>query len=285
MKISVLALFRDSEEYIHNTLSSLDILNSLGDFDFYFYENDSVDNTKNILQEWLTDKKGDLISENINSPKFGSVTNIERLILLSYYRNKAKSLLQNSKSDYTLLLDTDIMFTKEDFMCLYNFLEKQQNAAMVVSNTRQYQIKDLMNNKTQDSFYDVFALRDKFNNNGLYFTDCPFVLNDDRNKWDHNHPITIKSGFSGFCLSRTEILKKEDCFWSTCGHSEHINFCYSISKYGSISMLPYSQPTTKIDIHNINLDSCKKIAQNQIKTISNINNIYNTSISQKIQIK
>lgn len=285
MKISVLALFRDSEKHIHNTLSSLEELCKLGDFDFYFYENDSIDNTKPILDEWLADKNGQILSEHINAPKFGSVPNIERLILLSYYRNKVKSLLYNSASEYTLLIDTDIIFTTQDFIDLYDFLEKQQNTSMVVSNTRQYQIKDLMNEQTDDSFYDVFALRDRYNNSGLYFTDCPFVLNEDRIKWVNNKPILIKSGFSGFCLSRTNILKKQDCIWSTCGHSEHINFCYSMSKYGNIVMLPYCKPKTEVDISNVNVESCKNIAQQQKKVISNINNIYNTSISSNIQIK
>jgi hypothetical protein len=286
MKISVVGLFRDSEKHIHRTLSLLSELDSLGDFDFYFYENDSIDNTKNILEKWLVDRKGKLLSENINSPRFGSVPNVERLVLLSYYRNKSKELIvKNSQSEYTLLIDTDIVFTTEDFLILLNFMQKERNAAMVVSNTRQYQIEDLMNHETQDSFYDVFAFRDKLNNNGLYFTDCPFILNEDRTRWSSDQAVHIKSGFSGFALLRTDIIKNTDCFWSTCGNSEHVNFCYSVSKYGDIFMLPYCKPTTEINLSSISINACKQIAEKQKDLINNVNYIYNISTSNSIQIK
>ena len=45
-KISVYALWRDSESHIHRTLNQLEDLEKLGfDFEYFFYENDSKDNT------------------------------------------------------------------------------------------------------------------------------------------------------------------------------------------------------------------------------------------------
>lgn len=281
MKISVLGLWRDSEPIINRTLSVLEDLNKAGDFDFYFYENDSIDDTKLILTKWLENKRGALLNENIKAPKFGSVPNIERLILLSYYRNKVKTLISNTNSDYTLLIDTDINFNIEHFNILYNFITKL-NCAMVVANTRQHQISDLMSNKTTDSFYDVFALRDIFNNNGLYFTDCPFILHHNREAWINNQPIKILSGFGGFSLIRTDILKQQNCFWSTCGHSEHVNFCYNINRYGDIYMIPSCKPTTDINLSSINLEACSNIAASQKEKINQINQIFNLSIATKI---
>lgn len=285
MKLSILGLWRDSEKIINRTLSSLDtILNDQQKVSFYFYENDSIDNTKNILQEWLQDKEGQLYSEKIKSPKFGSVPDIERLILLSYYRNKAKDLIKNIDSDYTLLIDTDIIFDTTHFHQLYESIIKT-NSAMVVANTRQYQINDLMENTTDDSFYDVFAFRDRLNNPGLYFTDCPFLLANDRDLWYKKQPININSGFGGFALIKTDILQRNDCFWSTCGHSEHVNFCYNVLKYGSIHIIPECKPKTDINLSSINLDSCKQIAVNQKNKIQQINQIYNLSISSQIKIQ
>lgn len=285
MIISVIGLYRNSENYVRNTLACLNKLSELGNFDFYFYENDSIDGTKKILEEWIESKPGQLLSENIGSPHFGSVPNVERLVLLSYYRNKARSLMQKAVSEYTLLIDTDIIFDNENFLSLYNFMQSNANCAMAVANTRQYQIGDLMNGETSDSFYDVFALRDEFNNNCLYFTDCPFVLNEHREKWKNNDPIKIKTGFSGFSLIRTDILKKNNCTWSTCGHVEHVNFCYSVAKYGDIYILPYCKPTTKINLSSINIDVCKEIAQKQLSHIKEINYIYNLSKANNITIK
>jgi hypothetical protein len=284
MKISVIGLWRNSLSHIHNTLTTLNNLCELGSFDFYFYENDSTDQTKDILDDWIKIKSGFLLTENIGSPQFGSVPNIERLVLLSYYRNKAKQLIKNSNSKYTLLIDTDIIFNNKNLLDLYNFMEANDNCCMSVANTRQYQIEDLMESKTTDSFYDVFALRDSLNNNGLYFTDCPLILSSDRELWKKNLAIKIMSGFGGFSLIRTEILRQEEVIWSTCGHSEHVNFCYTLAKYGDIYLLPYCKPKTEIVLSSINMDACKQIAQKQKQYLESINYLHDLSISKNIKI-
>jgi hypothetical protein len=285
MNISVIGLWRNSEKHIYRTLRSLDDLSTLGDFSFYFYENDSEDKTLEIINSWIKNKSGSIISEKLNTPQFGSVSLVERLVLMAYYRNKAKTLIKNIDSEYTLLIDTDIIFTNQNFIILYEFITNVKNCAMVVANTRQNQIEDLMTNETQNSFYDVSAFRDYFGNNGLYFTDCPFLLDSDRQLWKQNSAIKIMSGFSGFALIKTDILKRPDCYWSTCGHIEHVNFCYSVSRYGDIYILPSCTPKTDIDLSKINIDACKSIAKNQLNQIEQINKAYNISTSDKIIIK
>jgi len=285
MNISVIGLWRNSSKHIQRTLDSLENLATLGNFDFYFYENDSADDTSRVLSDWLKNKSGNLLSENIGAPQFGSVPNIERLILLSYYRNKAKTLIHEAHSRYTLLIDTDIIFNNSHFLDLYDFMLQNPNCSMSVANTRQHQIADLMNEETDDSFYDVFAIRDQFNNNGLYFTDCPFLLDSDRNLWKQNLPICIQSGFGGFALIKTEILKKQESLWSTCGHSEHVNFCSSISKHGPILLVPSCKTKTDIDLSTINIEACRSIAKEQLNKIAQINYIYNLSTSQQLNIK
>jgi len=279
MKISIIGLWRDAESYIQESLKNIESLLSISDinFDFYFYENDSKDNTKNILENWLSDKEGELLSENLNFPKYGSVVNIQRLVLLSYYRNKLLSLIQKTNSDFTLMIDTDVSFNKNDFMELLNNLQSIKNCVMTVANMRQFQIPDLMSNETSDAFYDVFALRDSYNNNGLYFTNCPLILNEDRKKWHKEEPIRIMSGFSGFSLIKTNVLK--NCKWSTTQHSEHINFCLDVNRHGDIYIVPKSKPTTYADISRISLEDCKQTAKQQIEIIKNINQIYHTSLS------
>jgi hypothetical protein len=282
MKISVTGLWRDSESYILESLKNIESLSSIPniDFDFYFYENDSKDNTKNILDKWISNKKGKVNSEILNFPKYGSVVDIQRLILLSYYRNKLLSMINTTDSDYVLMIDTDISFTKNDFLELLNTFQKIDNSVMAVANTRQPQINDFMLNETSDSFYDVFALRDKYNNNGLYFTNCPLMLKQDREKWENEEPIRILSGFSGFSLIKTEVLKK--CRWSTSYHSEHVNFCLDVNRYGDIYIVPKSKPTTQVDLSNVSIEKCKEIGIQQIKVVDNINQIYYLSMSEKL---
>jgi hypothetical protein len=278
MNISVIGLWRDAEKYISSSLSNMDRLThdcKTDKFSFYFYENDSKDNTKNILSEWVSDNNGQLMSETLNFPKYGSVPNIERLILLSIYRNKLLSLIRKVNTEYTLMIDTDITFNTDDFLLLLESIKNIPDAVMVVSNTRQKEIQDLMFNKTTDSFYDVFALRDKYFNHGLYFTDCPLVLQEDRDLWIENKPVRINCGFGGFALIKTDVLKK--CIWSTSGHSEHINFCIDVGRYGNIYVVPSSKPYANIDMSGISIERCNDITKQQIQIMTNINKIYNMS--------
>jgi hypothetical protein len=279
MKISVIGLWRDSEKYISQSLENIESLASIPDtsFDFYFYENDSKDDTRNILKNWLSDKDGELFSENLNSPKFGSVTDIERLVFLSHYRNKLLPMIQKTNSEFTLMIDTDVLFNKDDFLELLTNIKSIDKCVMTVSNIRQSEISDLMFKETSDAFYDVFAFRDSLNNNGLYFTNCPLILNEDREKWYNQEPVRIMSGFSGFSLIKTEVLKK--CRWSTTQHSEHVNFCLDVNRYGDIYFIPKSRPTTHCDISSISIERCSQFAQQQIKMMEDINKIYQASLS------
>ena len=112
MKITIISIFRDSEPYINNCLNKLDSLEKKtnANFEYFFYENDSKDNTKDILKKWMSNKKGKLISENINTPKFGSIVNKERFNLLAQFRNKLLRAGKPFDSDYSLILDSDVMF-------------------------------------------------------------------------------------------------------------------------------------------------------------------------------
>ena len=98
MKISVFSLFRDSQSHIHRTLSQFEEMLNIEDieFEFFFYENDSIDNTKSILREWCERNNGKVYSEDLGYPKFGSVDSLERVVLLSTYRNKVKDCFINT---------------------------------------------------------------------------------------------------------------------------------------------------------------------------------------------
>ena len=74
-KVSVFCIWRDSEKTIDRTLKQLESLESLQNYEFsyYFYENDSEDNTKSVLGNWLIDRSGSFLSEKLSAKKFGSV--------------------------------------------------------------------------------------------------------------------------------------------------------------------------------------------------------------------
>ncbi len=91
MKITVFSLWRDSEPYIDKALSDIEALeanNKEVEFEYYFYENDSKDNTKKILESFFQNRQGKLVCENLNAVKFGSTIEPQRMRSMATYRNK-----------------------------------------------------------------------------------------------------------------------------------------------------------------------------------------------------
>lgn len=275
MKLAVLGIWRDAEKYIDRTLQCLDNLKDISDPEFYFYENDSIDNTKNILSDWILKYRGKLISENLNLPKYGSVVDVNRFVLLAKYRNKIrKILLSESDADLILLLDTDILFNVQDIEHLIKALSNQ-DIAMSVANTRQ-DIPDLMMKRTKDSFYDVLPIRDIYNNSGLYFTDCPLLMNKDRELWNNNENVPVNAAFSGVSIIRKTALKNSE--WSTTGYVEHINFCYDVQKNGKIVIVPNSKPKVSLDISSLPVKDFQNSANQQKQIYEYLNQTYINSL-------
>lgn len=285
MKVSVLGLFRDSENHIKDSLERLDNLNQVNDveFEFFFYENDSKDNTREILNDWTGTRNATLFYEDIGAPKFGSVAIRERIILLSYYRNKLKALSQPLNSDYTLLIDTDTLFDNNHFIMLLDEMKWEQRWSMVSANTRQLEIEDALYQETTDSYYDVFACKDIYNNDGLYFSNCPLILENDRNNWNQGVPVEVSSAFGGFSLVSTMAFNYSK--WSTTGKSEHVNFCKELSRFGGIAIVPKCTPTAVIDMNLVDMSKVKETGEAQRKYIKHVQNMYQLSHAGIIDIK
>ncbi|MCP4923839.1 MAG: glycosyltransferase family 2 protein, partial [bacterium] len=137
-KICVYALWRDSEPHLERTLEQLEDLERLDfDFEYFFYENDSQDNTVAILKTWLQSRKGQFKHENLGARKFGSTMEPQRMELLADCRNKCKDLLCDAESQYTLLLDSDIIFNKENLLAHLEAIKSLDDCVMVTPNVRQ----------------------------------------------------------------------------------------------------------------------------------------------------
>ena len=276
-KISVLGLWRDSEKHIDKTLKCLEAFEAEADFSYYFYENDSIDGTKYILKDWLSSRKGDLLCETIGVPMFGSVTSLERLMLLAYYRNRCASQIKDVDTEYTLMIDTDVEFTKKDFLVLLSEMTRL-DCVMAIANTRQPQVKDLVTHLSEDSFYDVFCIRDRYFNNGIVFSDCPLTLEKDRDVWYSGKPVKVMSGFSGFCLVKTEALKK--CRWSTNGASEHVNLCSELREFGDIYIATECQPKTYFNESSVDMATFPQIGRQGLSAIEQMNIVAEACVAE-----
>lgn len=285
IKINVYALWRDSSEHISRSLAQLAALTELKHFEFrfFFYENDSQDGTLKTLNEWrdLMAQKGvsvDIITEVLHAPKFGSVPSNVRTSILSYYRNKNKLMGKGVESDYSLVVDSDLEWTTNDFMELFGAIRLRDSTVMATSNCRQ-NVPDYVFGETDDSYYDVYCLRDKWGNGGIYFANAPFYSKADNERFLAGAPVEVKSGFGGLALIRSSAFNQVQ--WSADLHSEHVNFCYDLGNFGKILAVPTSKPFATVDLARLNLDKCREIAQSERQNYEHGNQLRQWSVDSK----
>ena len=167
-------MFRDSEGYLLETLRSLEDMESATEgfsFEYFFYENDSVDNTVDLVNDWIGLKNGRFLSEKLDKPKFSQSTAVQRQIDMTHYRNRMLDNAKPLKSDYTLILDSDVIFPPD---LINKYLDRfDEDVAMITPNVLQ-NIKCQMFDEQKDSYYDSFALVDNYNNQGMTWTSNPF---------------------------------------------------------------------------------------------------------------
>lgn len=247
MKISVLSLWRNSQKHIHRTLAQLESLekkHSDIDFSYYFYENDSTDNTVRILNEWLEKKDGHLISHKLNAPSFASEGSPYRMAWMASYRNTLLKSVRPLDSEYTLVFDSDIIFEDDLLENFLNYRESSSDWVLLSANTRQ-NLPCIYDDevKKDDSYYDVSCLIDS---RGIYVAtwwDCPLYNSEDREKWYSEESIQVKSAFGSCSLIKTSTLNNPDVQWdSVDGSVEHVGLCFSLQKYGKIYVCPKVKP-------------------------------------------
>lgn len=262
--ISIFSLFRDSEEVLPKCLKSLELIenNTNAEFSYYFYENDSRDNTVCILDDWLKNREGKLLAENLNAPKFGSTLEAQRMILMSQVRNKMLSLDTCKNSDYSIIFDSDVNFNG----CIVNeFLSyKDLNFSMLTPNIRQ-NVPCKMSLSANDSYYDSSILFDINNINCMTWSDNPFYEKRDRENYENNKPIIVNRAFGSFAFLKTKYLKH--CSWSSKGESEHWSFCDQLNKFAPIYFLPSIRP--QVYIKQKNWDHENRVVEHQKYMLQN----------------
>ena len=259
MELDFLLICRDNEEYFKFIFPK--IINKLKIFEpnFYIYENNSTDNTKNLLIQFNKQYKNIYVkSENIKvyENRFKNIC-IARNKLLDFYRSNNK----NETIKWTILFDTNIIFNEKTVIELINKIKYE--GVMYCSNTLFY---DFFNNNIK-YYYDILAL-----NYGYYFQKKmagTFEINKYLN-YDKDKGITeIETGFGGLVLIKKDILlnsggwhliksKKVDNLNIPLGMiCEHWDFCNKIKKIGKIYIVNDSKAIWYLDKYLLN--NIKKI--------------------------
>lgn len=125
MNILICTILRDSGWILNNYFSQIEKIVSLrinDSFDISIFENDSSDNTRSILQNYNYNKifKNHFLTiQNLNTPKYGSVADENRVKLLAYYRNQALNQVKDlSIYDKIIWIESDIFYIPEDVIKL-----------------------------------------------------------------------------------------------------------------------------------------------------------------------
>ena len=241
-KISVISLFRNSEKFLDRLFNRLETLEKKYEMDFYFYENDSTDKTRERLTKWMKGRKGQFIYEDINTPTFGHVTDKARMDLMARYRNTILEAARPLKSEYTLMIDSDVDFSNKIVRKYLPFFKK--DIVMCTPFIKQ-NINCVMEEPTELSYFDSFALKDKKGNKGMLLSSNPFWEKKDRDLWKAGNPVEVHSAFGGVAMIKSEVLNKVK--WSTTGGCEHWLFCEEVRNYGKILAIPTIDVYTEVN--------------------------------------
>ena len=255
MKISLIAILRNAENYLKNfllnALNDLEKLNPNIDFYYYFYENDSVDDTKILLSEFIKKRKGKLLCENNQIPVFQRNIDRNRIENIAQCRNKLLEL-RPFEGEWTILLDADIVFPPN---ILTMFFTKNLPSDLVVLSVNGKDHVKCTTHHDCNHYYDILALIDNdsvcgFNYSAIHNTQCCHLsLIEDRKKWFNNELVEVKSAFGGLSFYKTNILNLSNLIYKIetpltfikTGekiYCEHWDFLEKIREYGKIYISP-----------------------------------------------
>ena len=259
IEISIILLLKNNEFYVKKLNDLFEPLEKDQKFNFtyYIYENNSTDKTKEALVEFIKNRKGRVIVENVPKPKhYDSIISKDRGIFMSKLRNKLKQLHGELTSDYTLLIDSDVIFTKQGFDKMFMAISNKD--VMVTP----YSICWKTYKKTKEiHYYDTLAkitkdnISYKDNYNTCMFHDCQRCINfrkirgakiNDKYLIKEN-VVNVKCAFAGFCLIRTDVYNKVKWNGTIC---EHHSFCDKVRKFGNILILKSVKTVTLDNIRS-----------------------------------
>lgn len=222
-------------------------------FSYFFYENDSKDNTPQLIREFLKNRNGKLLKEDnkyvdlvgeTQRPIFDeNIKNLppitpQRIRKMVNLRNDLLKSIQPIQSDWTLLIDSNIFFDTLSLNDMFSCLPSKNNIGMITPYSK------IMNTT---HYFDTFAFTDNNGNNSWPY--CVFDVCDSCNlktyntKNNQNTEIDVLSAFGGFSLIKTEFLNDPLIKWSTVNITpyfslcEHVLFCQFLKSKFNIRII------------------------------------------------
>lgn len=256
--ISIICMFKNNEQYLRDFFFEMVIKFEQTykvQFDYFIIENNSNDDTRELLKSFFKTKssKSKLLLFNMKKDfrNIGDGRNYERLINLGDIRNKLVNAITPLSSNYCLFIDSNIYFKEDILQKMFSIKPSEQNIGMIVPYTQQlfipqiHKIPNISKPTLLGHYYDTFSFYD--DKSKTFWPYCAF----DRCKLCNRHecidrksiPISqnvvdVNCAFGGFCLVKTEIINNKLIRWDTLAYDvkkdesicEHFFFCYMLRK-------------------------------------------------------
>jgi len=248
-KVAIVGLARNVELILKNNI--IKIINCFSiaqDYRLFIFENDSTDNTKNILKTATeTNEKIKFYTENYNRKQYGTTKEKERTQALAEYRNICVNWIHNNCADYDFIIVMDLDFFDFSINGCYNsfgWLKENNQIDGIAGNS--FELKKIFNDKIDLWNYDSWAFR------GTWWEDSMKYLGS---IYDYNPmlwfgfwippigsiPIKVNSAFGGMTIYRTGkfisgVYSGDDC--------EHVCFHYDLKQKTNFNL--YLNPSQRM---------------------------------------
>ena len=162
MRIGLLATLRDETHALPRFFRLLEALEADSRVSLLFcsfYENDSSDNTPELLSNWLRGRPGVLQSEQLRTPRLHG-RQISRTNRMAEARNHALAAFGDESLDWLVVIDADLHAKPSHIWQLIDVVQSDRGVAMAVPALFKYA---RYFGRSSWSYYDSFALLDRQN--------------------------------------------------------------------------------------------------------------------------
>jgi len=218
------------------------------DIAYYVYENDSTDNTKEILKQFTIGRDATLVTEDLQSHHYARDESPSRIEHLAKCRNRLLSM-RPFKHEWTIIVDSDIVFNAN---LIDSFLNREKPDDLVALCCNGKDKMDCVHHgrgtNICNHYYDTYAMVDS-NDNWIYnqfqMSCNHFLTREDIDKWNHDYIVKVNSAFGGLAFYKTQIINKHECEYKPSidertnrTMSEHVHFNKCLRQHGNVYVDP-----------------------------------------------
>jgi len=270
-EISICGIFRNNAAWLRNWfIPKMRELETKYELSYYFYENDSSDSTRQLLQDFVygseaqnINRRGRFKSDSRNPRTFKRDVSHERISNISDARNRLLSL-RPFRGEWTMMIDSETFFPDDLIERFINLNIGTDTVAVSCNGVNRSRCKHHRNTGCRH-YYDTLALIDQHGELGFNYTAknglscCHLSDPKDREAWERGEAVPVQSAFGGCCFYRTGTINNPVHKYETkIEHKyrgrgkalwcEHWDFHKQLAKYGNILSHPQLKVSNEINI-------------------------------------